>query len=232
MFSVLKSRVVAAVTAALVAVLLAPAGVASAGTVDISDGTADTWQTFYDFNLPDPATYEPSGSTRNVDVTRTTVSYTRSQIKVVVHYAELEQDDAYMPGFRNWFRLAGGGAAMLNPYVWDSWSGPEMFFWKPRLDVPRTSRLRGGCSTATARFDLARDTLTSKIPATCLGNPAWIQFHGKADSGHHDEDGVWTTSFQDNVHTATAEDRLTGVSQACFSQCEGWTGKIRPSKKG
>ena len=225
-----RTRATAAAIVALMVVAIAPAGAASAQTVVIQDSSGDTWQTFYDFQTDAPATYESAGSTPNTDVTKTTVAYTRSQIKVTVHYVDLVKDDAHMPGFREWFRMSGGGGAMLNPYVFDSWSAPEVFFRNRPLQIPWTSRLRTSCSGITARFDLAHDTLTTKLPAKCLGNPAWIQFHGKADSGQHDERGVWTTTFQDNVHTDTAEDRLIGVSESCFSQCEGWTRKIRPGK--
>lgn len=225
----LKTRVMAAAVAVLATVVLTPAGAAFAESVVVRDGSADTWQTFYD-----PATgqtaYEPAaaGATPNTDITKMKVTHGPKRITLTVDYVDLVKDEAHVPTFREWLRLSGGGGALLTIWVNDSWSRPVVSFWHhPTLDVPWASRLRTRCSGATGRFDYARDTLTAKIPTSCVRSPDWVQFHGDASSGQRDEGGSWLTSFQDNGHTDSSEDRLVAASQYCYSQCHGWTRKLR-----
>lgn len=223
---VFRMRVAGAV-AALMAFTLAPVGAASAQTVSVTDGSGDTWQVFWDPNVYESETYTQAGSVPNADVTKMTVSHTRKLIKVTVRYVDLVHDDAYKPDIREWLRLDDGGGAMLNLFVDDSWSSPEVFFSNRPLDVPWQSRQRARCSGVTSKFDFDRNTWTTKLPTTCLGSPRWVQFHGVTSSWAGAADDGTQTFFVDNAHSDGVDDRLTGASQYCFSQCEGWTGKIR-----
>jgi hypothetical protein len=82
----------------------------------------------------------------------------------------------------------------------------------------------------TSKFDFKRDTWTTKLPTSCLGAPRWVQFHGATSSGGATNDDGTQTYFQDNAHSAGVDDRVTGASEACFTECEGWTDKIRRTR--
>ena len=227
---VFRTRV-AATAAVLLAIALAPVGAASAQTVSVTDGSGDTWQVFWDPNHSGSETYTQVGSVPNADVTKTTVSYTKKLMTVTVRYVDLVQDDAYKPGIREWFRLDDGGGAMLNLFVHDSWSSPEVFYAKRTLDdVPWQTRRRTRCSGVKSKFDFERDTWTTKLPTTCLGSPRWVQFHGATSSWAGAADDGTQTVFADNAQAEGVDERLTGVSDYCFSQCEGWTRKIRRTR--
>lgn len=220
-----------AVAGVLLAAVVAPAGVASAQTQVIKDGTGDTWQTVWDIDVWDSETYTPAGSTPNTDLTRTTVKFSRSQLVVTAAYADLAKDDAYKPELTADIRLAGGGGAVLTVFVYDSWDHPEVFFRNRPLDAPWVGRQRASCaSRVTWDIDLRRDTFTTRVPTSCLGDPDWIQVHAVASAGGALDDHI-QSYYQDNAHTDAAQDRLIGVTQACFSQCEGWTRKLHPTKK-
>ena len=223
-------RALGVVVSLLVAAVLAPIGAASAQTVTVKDGSSDTWQVFWDPNTPDSETYTPAGSVPNADVTKTTVSHTKQLVTVTVTYADLVQDDAYKPDIREWFRLDGGGGAMLNIFVHDSWTSPEVFFSKRSLERPWQERQRARCSGVKSRFDFARDTWTTKLPTSCLGSPKWVQLHVNASSWAGAADDATQLVFSDNAHSDGVVERLVGVSESCFSQCEGWTGKIRRTR--
>lgn len=231
MFRTRVAGAVAGLGAALVvAAVLAPVGAASAQTVSVTDGSSDTWQVYWDPNVYESETYTQAGSVPNADVTKTTVSHTKKLITVTVTYVDLVQDDAYKPGIREWFRLDDGRGAMLNLFVHDSWSSPEVFFWKSRKEVAEQGRQRATCAGVTSRFDFDRDTWTTTLPTSCVGKPAWVQFHGAMSSwAGAAEDGT-QTYFVDNAHSAAIDDRMTNVSESCFSQCQGWTGKIRRTR--
>lgn len=225
-----RTRLTAAVTMLFVAAVLAPVGAASAQTVSVKDGSGDSWETFWDPNVHESETYTPAGSVPNADVTKTTVSHTKKLLTVTVTYADLVQDDAYKPDIREWIRLDGGGGAMLNVSVHDSWSKPEVFFVNRPLQVPWQERQRARCSGVKSQFDFNRDTWTTKLPTSCLGSPKWVQLHVNASSwAGAAEDGTQLV-FTDNAHSGGVVERLVGVSEYCFSQCEGWTGKIRRTR--
>jgi hypothetical protein len=219
---------VAGIVVALMA--LAPVGAASAQTVSVSDGSGDTWQVFWDPHTPDSETYTEAGSIPNADVTKMTVSHTRKLVKVTVRYADLVHDNTYKPGIREWFRLDDGTGAMLNLYVDDSWRSPEVFFVKRSVDGPWAGRQRSRCSGVTSKLDFRHDTWTTKLPTSCLGAPRWVQFHGVTSSWAGAADDGTQTYFVDNAHSEGVDDRVTGVSEACFTECEGWTGKIRRTR--
>lgn len=225
-----RTRVTAVLAALLVPAVVAPLGAASAQTVSVKDGSGDTWEVFWDPNVHESETYTQAGSVPNADVTKMTVSHTRKRITVTATYVELVQDDAYKPDIREWFRLAGGGGAMLNIFVHDSWSEPEVFFWKRPLQVPWASRQRARCSGVTSAFDFDRNTWTTKLPTSCLGSPTWVQFHGATSSWAGAAEDATQIIFTDNAHSDAIDERLTAVSEYCFSQCEGWTAKIRRTR--
>lgn len=227
---VLRTRLSGALAAMLMGAVLAPFGAASAQTVSVTDGSGDAWEMFWDPNVFESETYTPAGSVPNADVTRMTVSHTKKRITVTATYADLVEDDAYKPDIREWFRLAGGGGAMLNIFVHDSWTKPEVFFWKRPLQVPWQSRQRARCTGVISTFDFDRNTWTTKLPTSCLGSPAWVQFHGATSSWAGAAEDATQTVFIDNAHSAAFTERQIGVSEHCFSQCEGWTGKIRRTR--
>lgn len=221
---------VAGTVAAVMAFALAPVGAASAQTVSVSDGSSDTWQVSWDIHVPGSETYTQVGSVPNADVTKMTVSHTRKLIEVTATYVDLVHDDDYQPEIGEWFRLDDGTGAMLTLSVEDSWRKPEVFFVKRSVDGPWAARQRSRCVGVTSKMDFKRDTWTTTLPTSCLGAPRWVQFHGKTGSGGAlDDDGI-QTYFQDNAHTAGVDDRITGGSEACFTECEGWTGKIRRTR--
>lgn len=221
---------VAGSVAVLMAFGLAPVGAASAQTVSVTDGSGDAWQVFWDPHTPDSETYTEAGSVPNADVTQTTVSHTRKLVEVTVTYVDLVRDDAHKPDIREWFRLDDGSGAMLNLYVDDSWRNPEVYFAKRAVDGPWAARQRSRCAGVTSTFDFKRDTWTTKLPTSCLGAPRWVQFHGATSSWAGAADDGTQTYFEDNAHSAGVDDRLTGVSEDCFTECEGWTGKIRRTR--
>lgn len=224
-----RIRAAGAVAAVLVASVLAPVDAASAQTATIVDGSNDTWQAFWD-PTTDARDHVAAGSAPNADVTRMTVNHSREQVTVTVKYAALRKDDTHKPGIHEWFRLDDGGGAVLTLWVDDSWSHPEVFLKHRPVDVPRASRQRARCSGVKSRFNFDRDTWTTKLPTSCLGNPRWVQVHGDVDAGAGGENGVVQTYFQDNPHSDAYEDPLIGSTLACFSQCEGWTGKLRRTR--
>ena len=222
--------VLGAATAALVTAVLAPIGTASAQTATIVDGSGDAWRVFYDpsTDVRDQSVVEAAP---NADVTAMTVDHRRKQITVTATYADLVQDDARMPGIREWFRLDDGGGAMLNLYVVDSWSDPEVFFWHKPLDIPWAQRQRARCAGVRSTFDFGADTWTTKLPTSCLDDPRWVQFHGATDAGSGEAaTGVQQIYFQDNAGSTIYQEPAISVSQYCFSQCEGWTKKLRPRR--
>lgn len=223
------TRVAGTVTA-LMAFALAPSAAASAQTVSLTDGSSDTWQVSWDPNHAGSETYTQVGSVPNGDVTKMTVSHTRKLIQVTVTYVDLVHDDDYQPEIREWFRLDDGSGAMLNLFVEDSWRKPEVFFVKRSVDGPWAARQRARCAGVTSKIDVEHDTWTTKLPTSCLGAPRWVQFHGDVGSGGARNDDGTQTYFADNPHSAGVEDRITGASEACFTECEGWTGKIRRTR--
>lgn len=54
--------------------------------------------------------------------------------------------------------------------------------------------------------------------------------HGVTSSWAGPANDGTQTYYQDYAHSDHSEDRLTGVSQYCFSQCEGWTKKLRRTR--
>ncbi|WP_296604440.1 hypothetical protein [Nocardioides sp.] len=216
--------------AALTAFALAPLAAASAQTVTVSDGSSDTWQVSWDPNHAGSETYTQVGSVPNADVTTMTVSHTRKLIQVTVTYVDLVHDDAYQPEIREWFRLDDGTGAMLNLFVEDSWRKPEVFFVRRSVDGPWAARQRSRCAGVTSKLDVKRDTWTTTLPASCLGAPRWVQFHGATSSGGATNDDGTQTYVADNAHSEGIDDRITSASESCFTECEGWTGKIRRTR--
>jgi hypothetical protein len=213
---------------------LGPAGAASAAKVVVEDGTSDVFARTWD-GAPYPAygfVFTPAGSSPNIDVVRTTVRHTATAIRYKVEYADLvtsseasERGISYLrTNYDAWFVLSDGRGAALT--VWqDTPETTETFFWRSGTAHPKRQ-----CPGVTGAIDYARNTLTGKVPRSCLGDPAWVSFHGNALAGAPSQAGEdWRDQvlYLDNASAAgyTPDELLK--SPDCFTQCEGWTGRIR-----
>ena len=223
-----RTRVAGVVAALVAAVVLAPAGAASAQTETLKDGTGDVWQNFYDVSTGE-ASYEQVGSPPNTDLTKLTITHDRKLLTAKATWAKLVADDDVTTGIEAHLRLADGDKALLVFHINDDWHHPYVGL---RL-LPQETPDKGHwvrCPGLAAKTNLERDTMTATVPTTCLGKPRWVQAHAIAASGSEDENGQAATSYQDSAHTDGYEDYWLSVSGECFTECEGWTGKIRRTR--
>jgi hypothetical protein len=223
------TRVAGVVAALVVAAVLGPAGVASAQTETLKDGTGDVWQNFYDVPTGE-ASYEPAGSPPNTDLTRLTITHERKLLTVKAKWAELVADNDVKTGIEAFLRLANGDDALLVFHINDDWHHPYVGLRLLPHETPGKGHWVRDCSGLAATINLKRDTMTATVPTTCLGKPRWVQVHALAGSGSEDENGQAATSYQDSAHSDGYDDYWLTVTDGCFTECEGWTGKIRRTR--
>ena len=224
-----RTRVAGVVAAVVAAIVLGPAGTASAQTETLKDGTGDAWQNFYDVPTGE-ASYEPAGSLPNTDLTKMTIAHDRKLLTVKATWAKLVANNDVKTGVEGHLRLANGDRALLVFHVNDDWHHPYVGLRIYPHETPDKGHWVRSCRGLAAKIDLQRDTMTAAVPTTCLGKPRWVQVHAIVASGSEDEDGQAATSYQDSAHTDGYEDYWLSVSGECFTECEGWTGKIRRTR--
>lgn len=218
----------AGVVAAVTAAVLLPMGVASAETETIEDEIGDVWQNFYDIPTGE-ATYEPVGSPPNTDLSKLTVTHDRKRLTVRATFVDLVVDDEHKTGIQAFIRLDNGDGALLAFHINDDWKHPWVGVRSVPLVTPGKSR-NVRCPDLAADIDFRRDTMTATVPTTCLGKPRWVQVHGLASAGSEDEDGQAATSYQDSPHTDGYQSYWYTATTDCFTECEGWTAKLRRTR--
>jgi hypothetical protein len=217
-----------AVAVLIAAGLLVSAGAASAQRVVITDeGTADAWETHPDENGRWDGSYTPAGSVANVDVVRTTVTYTRTALRVTAEYADLRKNGPDWPEFDSWVRLGDGGGVFVRASANFDGEGnrkDSVSLYTDKTARPGGQIHHGRCPQAKATFDFRADTATTVVPLSCLpGDSNWVKFHGNALATQQDGT-VWLHTWSDNV-TDASFDQST-VDRNCFWKCTGWT-KVR-----
>jgi hypothetical protein len=219
-------RILVAAVAALVSAgaLLGPAGAASAAKVTVHDETSDVFAMKYDVDA-DAYYYPPMGSLPNTDVVRTTVKHTRTAVRFTAKYIDLvEGGDVSGPEFDIYLRLSTGLSANLD--VWEDTPGNiDTFLWRPGTAHPKKP-----CDGVQGDVDYDKNIVTGSVPRSCLGNPAWVQVLGNAMSAPAVQPGTsWWEQFwyEDSASNAGYITHELLRSPDCFTQCEGWTKKIR-----
>jgi hypothetical protein len=206
-----------------------PAGAATAQRVVINDGTADVWVTQPGEN-GFPEDYSQAGSIPNVDVVRTTVTYTRTALRVTSEYVELKKNGPDWPELDSWIKLGDGGGAFVRATanVDGDGNGKDwVSIWNDATAKPGGQLRHGRCPGAKATFNFRADTGTTILPLSCLpGDSRSVKFHGTALASQDDPTGAstWLSAWQDNV-TDDSYDEST-VNRNCFWKCTGWT-KVR-----
>jgi hypothetical protein len=198
-----------------------PAGAATAQRVVIDDGTADVWASQRDeyFRL---GPFTQAGSVANVDVVSTTVSYTRTGLRVTAKYADLTRNGPGEPDIETWLKLADGSGMLVRAALDD---GDEMMlFFTDETARPGGRFQHSRCPDAEVNFNFRADTGTVVLPLSCIpGDSHWVKFYGASLSGTEDPNGV-VTLLEDTGSNASYYD--DPIKRSCFWQCAGWT-KVR-----
>jgi hypothetical protein len=216
-----------AVAVLIAAGLLAPMGAASAQRATIQDsGSADVWDASRNPETGEWGATE-AGSVANVDVKRTTVSYTRTGIRVIAEYAELKKSGPVNPELDSWMKLSDGGGVLLRTWAQDDWDGASISFFTDKTAKPGGGIHVARCPGAKTTFNYRADTVASTIPLSCLpGDSTWVKFHGNALAASEDQDqyGSPTHIWSDNVTDASFDEDVP--NRNCYWKCTGWT-KVR-----
>ena len=194
-----------------------PAGAATAQRVVIDDGTADVWTAVVGPTVGWGGDYTADSSVPNVDVVRTTVSYTRTELQVTSKYVELENSGPE-PELDTWLKLSDGGGVFLRA------SSDSMLFVTDKTARPGGQFERGRCPGAKVTFNLRADTGTVVLPVSCLpGDSGSVKFHGHALGWEDVARDTWNI-WEDSAADASYYDNP--INRSCFWKCKGWT-KVR-----
>lgn len=149
----------------LAAAVLAPAGPASAASLDVVDGRGDVWT--YDVDPQSPKTYRRAPEVARADVTRATYTLTDRRVTVTVRLAELGPGGGPLH-VRTRMRAGDGVRHVVGLSV-------------TRRHPDGVARLTDYHFTPVDcavrhRVDPRRDLLRVGFPARCVGGPASLEF--------------------------------------------------------
>ena len=186
----------ALVTSALAVVLL-PAGSATAAGTIIDDAVGDTWKANYD-DATETESFEPGGSQVNVDLDKTVVKHKRGAVVVKAKYAELKRNDKILfLGLK--LRTNEGVKRDAGVHTLGRAKG-EAYLADPRsMDDVR-------CRGLAHEIDYAANTVTLTVPRGCLSKPSWVQVSVGAFGIEDNETG---DVYVDNGHNATSNEPKT-----------------------
>jgi hypothetical protein len=199
----LKPSFRAALIGTTLALVLVPAGAASAQSVAVDDASGDTWKSTFNMETEEE-TLEPSGSQVNTDLVRTVVKHSGRKLVFTATYTDLKRDESRRFAFMAKVRTNEG----LKREV-----GVDMFSrrgWGGTASVTKPSGREVPCRGLSHQVDYAANTVMLAVPRPCLSSPRWIQatvgafsldtgegatFSGYLDNGHNpsaDEPNTWT----------------------------------------
>ncbi len=160
------------------AALVVPTGAAAAATLSIGDATGDTFLGQYD-EASDTTTYEPAGAQGNVDLEKVVVKHKGRVIVAKASYTELARSGHQ---FMYALRLRTNEGLKRDVNVDTLFSG-----WKGEVTLARPNGNEVTCRGLSHAIDYAADTVTVKVPRSCLSAPRWVQVFtaaiGFSDSG-------------------------------------------------
>lgn len=192
-------------TAVLTAVL-APTGVASAGTITVDDGTGDVWEDIYNQETQTQE-YAEAGSQFNVDVVSTVVRHTQYKVIIETSYADLKKQQVTFGTF-NRLRFADGPRIVAAVDTFNAWRGASLLA-KDGSGEPIK------CGNLTHEIDYEANTVVLNIPRTCLGNPGWVEVNSFTAGNEEDpEASAGYRNYLDNALRAGPNDG-------------GWTARVR-----
>jgi hypothetical protein len=161
----MKMPLVRAALVAAATVVLLPVA-ASAASLSIDDATGDTFLAKYDEST-DTSTYEPSGSQVNVDLDEVVVRHTARKVTATARYADLKRNDKQ---FMYLLRLRTDEGLKRDVTVDTLFSG-----WNGAVDLTKPNGDPVKCRGLDLAIDYAADTLTVKVPRSCLSNPRYVE---------------------------------------------------------
>ncbi|MBD3926596.1 hypothetical protein IEZ26_18395 [Nocardioides cavernae] len=174
-------------------VLLAPAA-AHAEKVVVEDAAGDVVRLVDDMDLDGSL---PAPDYAGVDVVRTAVAHGANRLRVSVRFGALQRDPFQLTVVR--VRTPDGSFDVV----------VERLGGKPITSIGRGSKVVD-CRGLKAKVDLGADTVTTSLPASCLGDPRWVQvgvgavavaaLEGQPDEGAaHADDAIRVGEIRDRI---------------------------------
>ena len=193
----------ALLTTAILGAVLAPAAAASAQSLTVDDGTADTWENVYNPDTQSDDWFQ-AGSKLNTDITQTVVKHSAKRITITATYADLKSRDARY-GLKDRLRFDHGPQVVADVDTNGTWKGQAYLFTK-------NSGAMIKCTGLTHAIDYTADTVEISIPRSCVGNPTWVEAAEVSLSSVSDDAGDHV--YMDNGNGAGHQDGT-------------WTAKVR-----
>lgn len=161
----MKMPLFRAALVAAAAVVLLPAA-ATAATVTIDDATDDTYLAKYD-EASDTTTYEPAGSQGNVDLDVVVVKHTARNVVATARYADLRRSGNR---FMYLLRLRTNEGIKRDVTVDTMMAG-----WKGGVSFGKPNGAELKCQGLGFAIDYAADTVSVKVPRSCLSKPRYVE---------------------------------------------------------
>ncbi|MGN6577260.1 MAG: hypothetical protein ACTHKG_16425 [Nocardioides sp.] len=166
----MKMPLVRAALVVSAAALLVPAGAlaapAGAATLSIGDATGDTYLGHYD-EASDTTTYEPAGWQVNVDLEKVVVKHKGRVVVAKASYTDLVRSGQQ---FMYALRLRTNEGLKRDVNVDTMFTGP-----KGEVSLSRPNGNEVTCRGLSHDIDYAADTVTVRVPRSCLSAPRWVQ---------------------------------------------------------
>jgi len=190
---------VAAVVAAVALAFTMPA--AQAAKDSTADGTGDVWSSTWNETTESQSEPVPSTESVNVDLTKTVVTHGPKTIRVVAHYVNLKRSG---DGYNFVVRTRDDKSRK-------TWS--SVYVEAPRWRGVSILMTENGCKGFRHTIDYAANTVTTRAPRRCMGEPRWIEYQATSRSWRSD-DASSGTVFSDDARSDQAAPK-------------GWSGRIR-----
>lgn len=197
------------VAAAALAAAVLPAAAASAESAVVHDKTGDVWEAVYNPETG-ASTFEEAGSVLNSDIKQTTVRHTDRRVQITVEFVEMKPKRIH-PANYGFVRLDDDTTWVVGAYVDDEWNA-QAFMGQESLGRGMAARRGVACQGMKAAADYEADTLSVSVPRSCLGNPRWIEYNGRA---------VGQQSSQDSSHMYFDNAQNKGHGEG------GWSDRIK-----
>lgn len=166
--SAVRSLILSAASAVLVAASFAPA---HAARVVTDDETSDVWSP----NYPNGFTHE--GSVPNTDLKSMVVRHRTRTVVVEAEYKNLKKRVSNEIRFEVYFRTNERRRYGLVASIDSNGRGTSYYLWRGINQIPIDCQ-----EAVSGHTSFAHDRLTVKIPRVCLGAPRWVRYQALAES--------------------------------------------------